>query len=182
MNTNLSSTKAGFRMNRVQKISKGIRLCLQYGFPLWILIGLVVVSLKDPLLREFYGLKSPVAHSPAVQSANVLSVKLGHVTDAYWILYMLAFLFLYRTLFKMFGLFEKGVLFTAETVRCILALGGIFIVKCLLAWTFQFFFPSNRIWSWESGADNLFAGVFLVAIGWLIDEGRKIQEEQELTV
>jgi hypothetical protein len=32
------------------------------------------------------------------------------------------------------------------------------------------------------GTSGLFAGLLIIFIGWLIDEARKIREEQELTV
>ena len=80
---------------------------------------------------------------------------------------------------KLFGFFEKGILFTAETVRCIQILGGIYIADFLVSFIFYFLIP-KFLNDW--GLGHLLAGLFIIFIGWLIDEARKIREEQELTV
>ncbi|HVU08617.1 MAG TPA: DUF2975 domain-containing protein [Verrucomicrobiae bacterium] len=100
----------------------------------------------------------------------------GHL----WTLFeAILFLFWYRIILKLFGFFEKGILFTAETVRCIQILGGIYIAEFLLNFIFYFFIP-EFLNDW--GLGHLLAGLFIIFIGWLIDEARKIREEQELTV
>jgi hypothetical protein len=40
--------------------------------------------------------------------------------------------------------------------------------------------PDNHLLA--AGFDDLFTGLLIIFIGWLIDEARKIREEQELTV
>jgi len=81
---------------------------------------------------------------------------------------------------RLFGFFEKGILFTAETVRCIQLLGWIYLLNFLLGMIFLVLLQENQ----RVGVDvsDLFTGFFIFFIGWLIDEARKIREEQELTV
>jgi len=92
------------------------------------------------------------------------------------------FLFWYRTVVKLFGFFEKGILFTAETVRCIQTLGSIYIAGFLLALIFHFLLQDTERQLLWVGISDPFTGFFIIFIGWLIDEARKIREEQELTV
>jgi type IV secretory pathway TrbL component len=99
----------------------------------------------------------------------------------YGVLLLIVLLLWYRTILKLFGFFEKGVLFTAETVRCIQFLGGIYIARFFLALAFKFLLPNDE-WVGAGLRDNLFIGFFMIFIGWLLDEARKIREEQELTV
>jgi hypothetical protein len=47
---------------------------------------------------------------------------------------------------------------------------------------FYFFVPLLNGQMLAMGINDLFAGVLITFIGWLIDEARKIREEQELTV
>jgi len=92
---------------------------------------------------------------------------------------LILFLFWYRTLLKLFGFFEKGILFTAETVRCIQMLGVVYIVDFLVTFICSFFI-SEVLDTW--GLGHLLAGLFIIFMGWLIDEARKMREEQALTV
>jgi len=174
MNANEISLKANVRMTRIQKVSKYLRLILQYGILLWILFGLLIGLLAD------YKIKTP-SFPKSSWSAPVL---VG--TDLYWVfpiyscLLLIMFLFWYRTVVKLFGFFEKGILFTAETVRCIQILGGIYFARFLLEMICHFFVQNPVLI--KSRLSDLFTGFFIFFIGWLIDEARKIREEQELTV
>jgi hypothetical protein len=174
MNANEISPKANVRMNRIQKVSKHLRLILQYGIPLWFLFGLVLGVLAD------YRIKIP-SFSHASNSAPVLAGTDFHlVFPLYSCLLLVVFLFWYRTVVKLFGFFEKGILFTAETVRCMQILGSIYFARFFLELIFQFLVQNPALI--RSRLSDLFTGFFIFFIGWLIDEARKIREEQELTV
>jgi hypothetical protein len=167
------SLKAGSRMNRIQKVSKWLRLILQYGLPLW-----VIVDLTFSVLVVHYGIKMPWFSRQALEAhAHDNSM----MFPIYGVLLLIILLFWYRTILKLFGFFEKGVLFTAETVRCIQILGGIYIARFFLALIFKFLLPGDE-WVGTGLHNNLFIGFFMIFIGWLLDEARKIREEQELTV
>lgn len=161
------------RLNRIRHVSKCVRLILQFGIPLWIVFYLTVFSLLPA-----YGIKTPFVSIQA-SKAHV------HDTSAMFPIYgaslLIIFLFWYRAILKLFGFFEKGVLFTAETVRCIQILGGIYIARFFLALVFKFLLPDDE-WVGAGLHNNLFIGFLMIFIGWLLDEARKIREEQELTV
>ena len=162
-------------MNRIQKVSKCLRLVLQYGIPLWFVSGLGFSVLVD------YGIKVPFFQStrPPIGAYPPVHSTMFYV-DAialHAVLLLILFLFWYRIVLKLFGFFERGVLFTAETVRSLQILGGLYIANFFLELVFGFIIPDIYF-----GMTNLFTGFLIIFIGWLIDEARKIQEEQELTV
>jgi len=165
--------KANPRMNRIQKVSKGIRIFLKYGIPLMIAAFLVVTYLAASHQMTLPK-PSPPSGSGDVQHSDTFQV---------WsILNLVVYLFWYRTALKLFSFFEKGILFTGETVRCIQILGGIYLIRFLVQLGFFCFAPSSDSHWLGAGYSDLFTGFLIIFIGWLIDEARKIQEEQDLTV
>jgi hypothetical protein len=160
-------------MNRIQKVSKGIRIFLKYGIPLMIAAFLVVTYLAASHQMTLPK-PSPPSGSGDVQHSDTFQV---------WsILNLVVYLFWYRTALKLFSFFEKGILFTGETVRCIQILGGIYLIRFLVQLGFFCFAPSSDSHWLGAGYSDLFTGFLIIFIGWLIDEARKIQEEQDLTV
>jgi hypothetical protein len=59
-------------------------------------------------------------------------------------------------------------------------LGGIYFARFFLELIFQFLALNLALI--QSRLSDLFTGFLIFFIGWLIDEARKIREEQELTV
>lgn len=113
--------------------------------------------------------------------------------------------FWYWKLAKLFQFYERGLIFANETIRCIKTLG----LLCIINWVFAVvghylsylgptpissagvtikYVPSSFSMGFFSFSINyinfgmLLAGIVIVIIAWIMDEGRKIQEEQELTV
>lgn len=165
--------KTNFRINRIQKVSKCIRLFLLYGIPILIICFFasgffISKSWLDAQLHTPEGMEVTKLNEAfkAHQTATILEEVLS----------LIIFLFWYRTALKLFGYFEKGVLFSSETVRCIQILGVIYVIKFISCLIFTFFIPVDM------GLNDLFAGLLIIFIGWLIDEARKIREEQELTI
>ncbi len=173
INANEISPKTNARLNRVQKVSKCIRLFLQYGIPLII----VTYGVFDYLVVLHKVVLSEASHPSKTDSEPYPG------TFMFWgVLNLIVYFFWYRTALKLFGFFEKGVLFTAETVRCIQILGGIYCARFLLDLALHFIVPLPDNHLLAAGFDDLFTGFLIIFIGWLIDEARKIREEQELTV
>ena len=175
VNANKISPKANPRMNRIQKVSKCVRLFLQYGIPLTII---AVMVLEYLVVAHKITLPKP-AHPSNAGSDSVTS---AGAFQLWSILSLVVYLFWYRTALKLFGFFEKGILFTAETVRCIQILGGIYFARFLVQLGLYFFAPSQDNHWLGTGLSDLFTSFLIIFIGWLIDEARKIREEQELTV
>jgi hypothetical protein len=146
---------------------------LQYGIPLLILgpfvLGLLaayhIINLSQPA--------HPAAGSAAAAHAEPVAL--------WGILTLIVYFFWYRTALKLFGFFEKGILFTAETVRCIQIMGVIYFVRFLVQLILLAVPTPDNNWRTMNFSD-LFTSFLVIFIGWLIDEARKIREEQELTV
>jgi hypothetical protein len=89
-------------------------------------------------------------------------------------------------LHRIFLNIEKGFVFCQDNVRCIRGIGWLLVAAPLLRVGFEL---SKVIWSVSgTGIDlsnlpnDLLKGLFVLFIAWIMDEGREIQEEQELTV
>jgi hypothetical protein len=166
--------KANARLGRIQKISRCVRLFLLYGIPALILCFFVSGFFVSKSWLDNYLHNTPEGIELLKQQETFSAHQMATFTEM--ITSLLLFLFWYRTALKLFGCFEKGILFTGETVRYIQILGGIYVGKFLLRLIFSFFIPLNLT------LNDLFAGLLIIFIGWLIDEARKIREEQELTI
>ena len=177
MNVNEITPKTNARMNRIQKVSKCIRLFLQYGIPLLIVgtLGFSVLAAK-----HIINLPQP-AHPAAGSDAATHAVPVALWGTLWGILTLIVYFFWYRTALKLFGFFEKGILFTAETVRCIQIMGVIYFVRFLVQLILLAVPTPENNWRTMNFSD-LFTSFLIIFIGWLIDEARKIREEQELTV
>jgi Protein of unknown function (DUF2975) len=175
MDANEISSRVNSRMNRIQKVSRYIRLFLLYGIPLYF-VGSIIATFCIPKSWTATQLNSPDA-SAWIKAMNSTP---WHLWTA---LSLVFFLFWYRTVLKLFGFFQKGILFTTETVRSMQILGGIYVAKFVVDSIFHFLIPDPLAFSLVSLSwAHLLAGLFIIFIAWLIDEARKIQEEQELTV
>jgi hypothetical protein len=85
--------------------------------------------------------------------------------------------FCYVALYRLFRLYERGILFSARNVLYIRLLGYYLI------------FDGFALFQLESLSHQMtltftqpFIGLMIIFVAWIMDEGRKIQEEQELTV
>jgi hypothetical protein len=179
MNANEISPKTNSRLNRIQKASKCIRLALQYGLPVLILIPLLVIVLlptygitfpREYLMKSLHAM-APAGKTDAPPFNSCLSI-----------INLVIFGFSFRTVLKLLGFFERGILFTKETVRCIKILGGLAIASGVIELIFWIATQNPGSRTLGTGLGNLFEGFFIFFIAWIMDEGRKIQEEQELTV
>jgi len=124
---------------------------------------------------------------------------------------VLLMFFWFWKLAQLFRLYERGLIFAAETIHCIKVLGMICVIGWLTLIGVQFtpraepvtHNPSADVhlvkaatgekhnfrigffsFDFGTGIDfgTLFVGASVILAAWIMDEGRKIQEEQELTV
>ena len=80
-------------------------------------------------------------------------------------------------LLRLFWLYSKGMLFTVKNVNCIRFLGYYFIID----WVFNYQMQ-GLLRDMDLSTTPIFVGFFIIFFAWVMDEGRKIQEEQELTI
>ena len=182
MNTNETNPMTNnFRLNRIKKVSKCFRLFLQYGFPL-MLVVMIIVAVIQGVLKGQQTKPEDFPHG----IDGVFIVKAAGVL--LWTLVALVTLLVwYWTLLKFFRFLEKGMLFTSETASCLKIIGFTCFATIIAGLGLYFCnpLPNN---SWPSGGPigdisaGIYDGAFFIFLGWLFDEAHKIREEQELTV
>ena len=88
-------------------------------------------------------------------------------------------------LYRLFGLYRRGVIFGRETVRSYRWIAIWLLAGWLLSNAMQFLnlLGSPTTVQMHFSLDEMFfGGVLLLLISWIMEEGRKLQEEQALVV
>ena len=94
-----------------------------------------------------------------------------------WLIKMAWGGFAYWVMFSLFGLYRRGILFSAKNSWHIRSLGYYLIGDWGLDSQLQ-----STVRDVQLSSTPLFIGLLIIFVSWIMDEGRKIQEEQELTV
>jgi hypothetical protein len=94
-----------------------------------------------------------------------------------WLVQILWGGFGFWVVFALFGLYRQGILFSARNVRHIRSLGYYLIVNWAIEYQMQ-----GALRDMDLSTNSLFVGLLIIFVSWIMDEGRKIREEQELTV
>jgi hypothetical protein len=87
-------------------------------------------------------------------------------------------------LYRLFKLYERGIIFTPANVECIKWLG----LWTLAGWALSNAVEISKLITYDSADVNLgltttfFGGVLVLLMSWIMEEGGKIQEEQALTI
>lgn len=176
MNTNEIPPKADSRMKRIQKFSAVLRTFFRVAAVLAAIGGLVNISCA-----------LPVVHLLKPLSLQLHNFVFSGVTSLIWAvgLWLCGKLFMH---------YARGDLFSPKIVSCIRQIGWVGILKGVMGGTSMFLImlwrPSPASISLAMAAPMSFLtmllsivpGIALICVAWVMDEGRKIQEEQELTV
>jgi len=200
MNTNEISPKAKIRLNRIKIVSRIFRTLIGIAAVLLTLVAALFV-----LISAKYALGSApprpgaliIAFSPhqAYPSPFDISLPVFVVGTIEYGLAGMGLILLNR----LFACYERGVFFKTENIRCFKFLGliviGLWLTLSLLELlaqqdSFKGSGPVYPILTVIIGAYRvnlgsflpLVSGILIVFVAWIVDEGRKIQEEQELTV
>jgi hypothetical protein len=183
MNTDEISPKAGSRLNRIRIVSRIAR---------WVVIGFFLFAVCFSL--------AVFISSPSLFTFRSILIFINQIVLCVW----------YWNVAQLFREYEHGQIFAAETIRYIKRLGLICVAGAALKSTLHFLPklplppPQNPLppgvtittsgihsfqigffsFDFGTGVDFglIFSGITIVIIAWIMDEGRKIQEEQELTV
>ncbi len=103
-------------------------------------------------------------------------------------------LLIYLLLFKLFGLYQRGLVFTVENIQCIKNVGtvllGWLILKLfyplLVSLTLRFTGASDTLSIYMSvGSDELrylLIGLVIYVIAWVMSEATSLHQEQELVI
>jgi hypothetical protein len=77
----------------------------------------------------------------------------------------------------LFHLYERGIFFASKNVNYIRFFGYYLIISWVIDDQMQ-----SQLRDMALSTGQLFGGFLIIFIAWIMDEGRKIQEEQALTV
>jgi hypothetical protein len=78
---------------------------------------------------------------------------------------------------RLFRLYGNGILFSVKNINYIRFQGYYLILNWVVDYQMQ-----GALLDMALSTTPLFVGFLIIFIAWIMDEGRKIQEEQELTV
>jgi hypothetical protein len=182
MNANEISPKAGSRMKRIQKFSVILRTFF---------FTIAVLSAIGGLSEFFWGLWGlKLLHAHVYRPNDRVAFEaLNGVMNMAW---SVALWFTY----KLFALYAQGDLFSSRIVHCLQRIGCVGIVIGIFTCVSSIIHAANvhpSSLDWAALIPifaiqlmelffNVIPGFAIILIAWVMDEGRKIQEEQELTV
>jgi hypothetical protein len=180
MNVTEITPKASSRLNRIKIVSRifrtliGIYAVLLLAVSLWALMDSVLVLLGCHVVPG-QSMTARLTFSPNQTYSLPYHMSLPSLFLGTLHLSLIGFgAILLNRLFK---LYERGCFFAADNVRCIKILGLVVIGDGLVQMILELLAPNASL-----DFSKLFIGGLILLIAWIMDEGRKIQEEQELTV
>src|ERR1035437_210997 len=159
------------RLNRVKNASLIFSACLWVTFPLGAYWFFGFLFGWPGLAHD--SLRIVVSHNHVYSSPSEMP------PEIFWLMVVrqgLAF-FAGGMLLRLFWFYGKGVLFSAKNVTCIRFLGYYLIIDWFINYQMQ-----GLLHDMDLSTTPLFGGLLIIFIAWIMDEGRKIQEEQDLTV
>ena len=132
-------------------------LAFLFGWPLFFLAHVKMTVAHG----HVYG--SPAEMPPALLAWSLVKVGLDLAGAA--------------ALYALFSLYGRGILFTARNVLYLRFQGYYLILGYIIDYQIK-----GILRDMDLSMTPVFAGLMIIVIAWIMDEGRKIQEEQELTV
>jgi len=169
--TGIQDKKRAVRLARIQQASAVVQIMAALG-SLATVYAVTAFFLGWPFFNESHirVVISPshVYTAPADMSAAVLT---------WWLIKMAWSLLCCGALFALFRLYYQGIYFSTKNVWLIRALGFYLVGNFCIDSMLQGQVPDLNV-NMTAGI----AGILVNFVSWIMDEGRKIQEEQELTV
>jgi hypothetical protein len=178
-------TEAQTRLNRIRYVARFFKWICCAGFGFMIFVAAIAIFMPAVIVKNI---------NPSGPLSISGPIWLGEFKPEYQWLYsffwlcLAAFLCWFISFFyRLFSNLEKGIIFGRDNVRYIRDIGLWSVVTPLLGLGFEL---SKFIWATEAPImidvshvfNGFLEGFFVIFIAWIMDEGRKIQEEQELTV
>ena len=183
MKPNEIASKADWRITRIKFVSRLFRVLISIAviflmlIACFVLVQSIILCLGGRVVPaesmaihitlapgEVYDLATGVAGLPWMVVV-LIAVRLG----------LIAFGFI--ALNRLFKLYERGVFFAKGNISCLKIQGWVMAGCGLIQNTLQLFWAHKNI-----SLDRLVIGLLILLIAWVMDEGRKLQEEQELTI
>lgn len=171
MNANaIPPKKSNARLNRIKTASRIIRLLNIFFF---IVGATMFIEMLLGWTFFFPGRRIVISDNHIYRLATEMPsaiFALWLVKNILGLVCMVVFNFLFR-------LYEQGILFSAKNILYLRFLGYGLIINWAIDYQLQ-----SSLHDMDLSATPVFAGLLIIFIAWIMDEGRKIKEEQELTV
>jgi hypothetical protein len=175
-------------LKRIQCASRRLRrllLVILFLIPIintlvWIFINKLPTELCERIIPVFVKMPLPLSARLMGFAVTLLPTAMGMIFTYF--------------LMQLFRLYEEGQIFRAPNVRCFRNLARVLLVwfvigiihQTLLSVVLTLHHPPGQrmITVGLSSGDltTLLTGVILAVIAWVMDEGRKLQEDQDFTV
>jgi hypothetical protein len=170
MKENKCPPKAGTRLARIKTASRILRVLIALD---------LVIGAPYTLALDFGWLPLPVGRKILISPHQLFASpsEMPHTVLALAVTRLGLFIFCSLVLYNLFRLYERGILFSARNVRYIRFLGYYLILDWAVIYQLESL--SQKM---DLSFTQPFIGLMIIFIAWIMDEGRKIQEEQELTV
>jgi len=149
-------------------------------------VGFVLLSVCLPLgIYEFFGflfdwhrfLRPDGYHVVVLQKVFESAKEMPSEVFWLWVVQQ-GFAFLAGfVLLRLFWLYSSGIIFSKKNITCIRVQGYCLIISTFIDLEMQQFIHASSV-----SLTPIIYGLLIIFIAWIMDEGRKIQEEQELTV
>jgi hypothetical protein len=171
MNAKGIAPKAKSRLNRIKYVSRFLK-CLIISY--FVGTGIAVA----------YGIRMNGLGQTVAPPVLGMSTKENLYNALFSALNLLAVIALYRLL----SFYEQGVMFSAANTSQIRRLGYLAMAYSLLKACGPLLLPMHGVFSVLAASINFllspwfFAGCLVIIVTWIMDEGRKMQEEQQLTI
>lgn len=175
-------------VERVQTLSKKLRIVFSVVLVLIPVIQILFWIFFNQLPKDMIPRDLPVAVQQNLPlSARLMALAVSFISASVIMACVVC-------LVRLFSLYEKAEIFTKSTVKCISRLGRLLIWLFVagiveqplmsIALTLHNM-PGHRMIRLGLGSDDivvLLIGVVVMLIAWVMDEGRVLYEEQQLTV
>jgi hypothetical protein len=156
------------RLDRVREASLVFSTCL------WLILLLSAYGFLGFLFGWSF-----LHHRMVISPDHIYSSPTEMPKTIFWLMVAqqaLAF-FAMGILLRLFRLYSKGIIFTAKNVNCLRFFGYYLIVDWFINYQIQSLLQDMAL-----SCTPIFVGFIIIFFAWIMDEGRKIREEQELTV
>ena len=185
-------------MNRIKRVSLFFRVVFQLLFVTWpIVLMMSWVNAPQPLIL-LHGIIQmnpiPATYSKPQAILHALSNSEKFFGFLASCMPMLIELFILYSLIKLFRMYEKGELFSIHHVRHIRNIGYALLIGQLIEPAYQLLMgfiltinnpPGHRFLAITMDQTNigmLLTALLVILISWIMAEGFKLSEEQQLTI
>lgn len=195
-------------MNRIKNVSLFFRIIFQIIFialPVLLVVGWIYApnelvlfhgSIKlDVIPISYRGLHNYIPNA-APENAILHTLSLGEKILGFLVsvIPLLVELFILYSLIKLFKLYEQGEIFSMQHVRYIRNIGYALLIGQLIEPFYQFIMglvltlnnPSHHRYASitldQTNIGILLTALLVILISWIMAEGYKLKEEQQLTI